>query len=170
MLKRSSVVCDPLNCKHTPYPETATNRAAYGPWKERRNQELFQALLSLTYSCFVRTKEVINSTPLTQFMYLLKSPRLHVSGSMTSVTPGSAVEKLKLGQRLRAQLQHICRGPIRKLLPWGPRTTLRWGYCASPQSPPCLQQRTKQQLFCKLVATEVDHFWSDYVPEMQAGS
>lgn len=67
-------------------------------------------------------------------MYLLKNPRLHVSGSMTSITTVSAVEKLKPSQRLRAHLQHICRGPVRKILPWGPWMTLRWSYRASSSS------------------------------------
>jgi len=53
---------------------------------------------------------------------------------MTSVTTVSAVEKLNPSQRLRAHLQHICRGPARKILPWGPWVTRRWSYCASSPS------------------------------------
>lgn len=59
-------VCELLNSKHIPYPDTAANRAAYGPWKERRNLILFNPF-SLTYSCFIWTKKVISKTPLTWF-------------------------------------------------------------------------------------------------------
>lgn len=67
-------------------------------------------------------------------MYPLKNPGLHVSGSMTSVTAVSAVEKLNPSQRLRAHFQHICRGPVRKILPWGPQMTLWWSCCPSSLS------------------------------------
>lgn len=67
---------------------TLHQREQLTAWEERKNWILFQPPFSLTYSCFIGTK---SKTPLTRFtrresFCTPKNPRLHVSGSMTSVT------------------------------------------------------------------------------------
>lgn len=67
---------------------TLQQREQLTAWEERKNWILFQPPFSLTYSCFIGTK---SKTPLTRFtrresFCTPKNPRLHVSGSMTSVT------------------------------------------------------------------------------------